>query len=445
MNLSRKNRREFLRAGLASIAGTALAPYVDAAAADAPAPPRSRNDRLRIAAIGMRYQGSVITEKALRHGDLIAVCDVDRHIAEQARASFGSTAVLYEDYRKMLERKDIDVVLIATPDHWHTAMAIAACQAGKDVYCEKPLTLTIDEGKLLAKVVKESKRVFQVGTWQRSDINFRLACELVRAGRLGSLRKVTVALDKNPRGGPFETGRAPSHLNWDMWQGQTPDVPYVPERCHYTFRWWQEYSGGKLTDWGTHHIDIAHWAMGAQLSGPVEIEGQATFPKVSSGYNVPLDYRARLLYAGGVEMIVRDDARNGHTSITFEGDKSSLTVGRGTLTGPAVAALRDDPLPRDKFRLYAHDSASSPSRTGKLAALVNHMEIFFDCVKNRNLQTISDVVSQHRSVSACHLVNIALGLGRKLRWDPDKETFVGDDEAKRRLARPQRKGYEIKA
>ena len=445
MTLSRKSRREFLRASLAAVSGTPLAPYLTDALAAPPEPPRAKNDRFRIGAIGLRYQGSVITEKALAFGDLVAVCDVDRHVREQARASFGSTAQLYEDYRKMLERKDIDIVLIATPDHWHTAMAIAACQAGKDVYCEKPLTLTVQEGQQLCKVVKESRRVFQVGTWQRSDINFRLACELVRAGRLGKLRKVIVELDKNPTGGPFPKVAAPSNLNWDLWQGQTPNVPYIAERCHYTFRWWQEYSGGKMTDWGAHHIDIAHWAMGVQHTGPLEIDGRGKFPTVESGFNVPTDYEIRLTYPNNVQMVVRDSSPNGNTTITFEGERSTLVVGRGRLTGPAVDALKDQPMPPEKFTLYAHDKVGNPNRTGKLAALVNHMENFFDCVKKRNLDTISDVVSQHRSVSACHLANIGLRLGRKLRWDPERETFSADSEANGLLSRQQRKGFEIGA
>jgi predicted dehydrogenase len=441
MTTSRRARRDFLRASVGTLAASSLFPYLSDAQAPAQPRPRSPNDRFRIGAIGMRYQGSVITAKAVAHGDVVAICDVDRHVAEQAKASFGSTAALYEDYRKMLERKDLDVVLIATPDHWHTAMAIAACQAGKDVFCEKPLTLTIDEGKLLCRVVRETQRVFQVGTWQRSDINFRLACELVQAGRIGQLRRVTAVSDKNPTGGPFRSTEPPAHFNWDLWQGQTPNVPYIPERSHYTFRWWSEYSGGKMTDWGAHHIDIAHWAMGVQYAGPLEIEGRATFPNITNGYNVPSAYEARLTYPGGVELLIRDHGPNG---ITFEGDKGHLFVERGRIAGPAVDALKEDPLPRDRFQLYAHDNASSPTRTGKLASLINHMENFFECVRTRNVRTISDVVSQHRSVSACHLANIALRLGRKLKWDPAKEQFVGDEEANRLLSRPQRKGYEIR-
>lgn len=439
MSVSRKSRREFLRASAAAIAATPLAPYL-CPAADPIKPTRSPNDRLRMGAIGLRYQGSVDVLKALPHADLVAVCDVDRNVADQAKASFGSEAVIFEDYRKLLDRKDIDVVVIATPDHWHTAMLADAVRAGKDVYCEKPLTLTIDEGKFLTKVVADSKRVVQVGTWQRSDVNFRLAAELVRAGRLGKIKKVTAVAGKNPKGGPFKATTVPPSLNWNLWQGQTPDVPYIPERCHYTFRWWTEYSGGKITDWGAHHLDIVQWALGMQHSGPVAVEGKAKYPTVPNGYNVATECEAKFTYADGTELFVQE---TGPIGITFEGDKGSLFVERGKLTGSAVDALKDAPLPQDKFTLYAHDDPAAKPQTGKLGSLVGHMANFFACVRSRQTATISDVASQHRSVTVCHLANIAMRLGRPLKWDPKQEVFVGDAEADGHLRRPQRKGFEI--
>jgi myo-inositol 2-dehydrogenase/D-chiro-inositol 1-dehydrogenase len=313
-------------------------------------------------------------------------------------------------------------------------------QAGKDVYCEKPLTLTIDEGKLLTRVVKESGRVVQVGTWQRSDHNFRLACELVRGGRIGKLRKVTVVLGKNVQGGPFSVEQPPAHLNWDLWQGQTPDVPYIKERCHYTFRWWYEYSGGQMTDWGAHHIDIAQWGMGYDYSGPVEIDGRAKFPEIPDGYNVAADFEARLVYADGVEMEILDTGRNG---VMFEGDAGRIFVNRGTVSGKPVEDLKDAPLDREQFKLYPHDNLTRPPRTGKLDAIINQMGNFFDCVRSRQTP-LSDVFSQHRSASVCHLANISMRLGRKLKWDPQQELFVGDDEANRWLSREQRAGYEVR-
>ena len=433
------DRRQFLGRTAALAAGAAAVPYFFTARTEAAEKPPAKNDQFGIGAIGMRYQGSVITEKARPYGPIVAIADVDRHVREQARASFGSTPAIFEDYRKLLDRKDVDVVLIATPDHWHAKMLIDACRAGKDVYIEKPLTLTIDEGKKLVKVVEETSRVVQVGSWHRSDHRFRLAVEMVRQGRLGQLKRIEVALGKNAKGGPFPSRPVPGHLNWNLWQGQTPDVPYVEERCHYTFRWWLEYSGGQLTDWGAHHVDIAQWAAGMEKSGPVEIEGRANYPDVPGGYNVPIDFEARYVFPNGVEMVVLDHGRNG---ILFEGTEGRIFVNRGTLDGKPVEALADKPLPREQFKLYPFDNLARPPREGKLDAIINHMGNFFDCVASRR-QPISDVASQHRSVSTCHLGNISMRLRRPLKWNPQTETFVGDEEANTFLSRPQRKGFEV--
>ncbi|OHB80454.1 MAG: dehydrogenase [Planctomycetes bacterium RBG_16_64_12] len=435
MSRSQRTRRGFLKTSAGALAAGATVPYVFTADREARAQPRSKNDRFNIGSIGMRYQGTVIAEKARAHGDIVAIADVDRHVREQARASFGSTPAIYEDYRRLLERKDIDMVTIGTPDHWHTKMGVDACRAGKDVYVEKPLTLTIDEGKLMRRVVEETGRVVQVGSWQRSDHRFRLAVEMVRQGRIGKLERVDVVLGKNVTGGPFPTDDPPRHLNWDLWQGQTPAVPYVEERCHYTFRWWYEYSGGQMTDWGAHHLDIAQWGIG---SYPVQIEGAAKFPDVPNGYNVAVDFSVRYLYANGVEMTVADTGRNG---ILFTGSEGRIFVNRGTVEGKPIEDLADKPLPREQFNVYDFDNLDRPERMGKLDAIVNHMGNFFDCIRARR-KPISDVESQHRSASTCHLGNIAMHLSRKLTWDPEKESFVGDEEANARLSRAQRALYE---
>jgi myo-inositol 2-dehydrogenase / D-chiro-inositol 1-dehydrogenase len=435
------NRREFLRTTAAGCAAGGTIPYVFSARAEEAAAPTLKNDRLRFGAIGMRYQGTVIAKLALPYGDIVAIADVDRAIGEKAKEDFGGKADLYEDYRKILDRKDVDAVTIGTPDHWHAKMVIDACRAGKDVYCEKPLSLTIDEGKTMCRVVRETGRVVQVGSWQRSDHRYRLACELVRQGRIGKLRKVTVVLGKNVTGGPFAVEKPPAELNWDLWQGQTPDVPYIKERSHYTFRWWYEYSGGQMTDWGAHHMDIAQWGMGTDRTGPVEIDGKAALPNVPNGYNVAVDFGAVLRYADGLELEVLDNGRNG---VMFEGEAGRIFVNRGTVEGKPVEDLKQSPLERESFKLYAHDNLARPPRFGKLDAILNHMGNFVDCTKTRNAP-VSDVVSQHRSVSVCHLANISMRLGRKLAWDPEKERFVGDDEANTWLRRPQRKPFEIEA
>ncbi len=396
---------------------------------------RNKSERLGIGAIGLRYQGSVIAHKAQMYGDIVAVCDVDRNVRDQAKAAFGSTPASFEDYRDLLARKDVDVVTIGTPDHWHTKMVIDACRAGKDVYCEKPLTLTIDEGKQLAQVVRQTGRVVQVGSWQRSDERFRLAVEMVRAGRLGKLQKVEIVLGKNGVGGPFVPRTPPGHLNWDLWQGQTPDVPYIEERSHYTFRWWYEYSGGQMTDWGAHHVDIAQWAID---SYPVEIDGNAKFPNTENGFNVPIDFEVSYRYANDVTMTVTDTGDNG---ILFTGDEGRIFVNRGKLTGGAVETLSSRPLNRSDWKVYDYDNMTRPLRAGKLDAIINHMGNFFDCVQSKR-KPISDVESQHRSVSTCHLANISMRLGRKLRWNPETEFFINDKEADAMLQREQRKGFE---
>ncbi|MCA9413944.1 MAG: Gfo/Idh/MocA family oxidoreductase [Candidatus Omnitrophica bacterium] len=431
----RINRRKFMSttaaSGAIALLGTTLA-----ANAVENSKTKSPNEQFGIGAIGLRYQGSVITNRALPYGRLVALCDVDRHMREMGNACFGSQARLYEDYQGLLDRKDVDVVLIGTPDHWHTKMVVDACRAGKDIYVEKPLTLTIDEGKTLCEVVKETQRVVQVGTWQRSDVRFRQVCEIVRSGRLGELKKAVVTIDGNPNGGPFENVPTPKHLNWDLWLGQAPLVPYCEERCHYTFRWWKEYSGGKMTDWGAHHVDIAQWGIGED--GPVEIDGQGPFPETENGYNMPTKFHATLKYQNGVEFEIRSEGKIG---VRFQCEKGDLFVTRGSIETDPPELLKEVELDRAEFRLYS-DNLNFEPKVGKLLSIENHMRNFFDCVRSRKTP-ISDVVSQHRSVSTCHLANISMRLGRPLKWDPKGELFVDDQEANGFLAREQRKGFEI--
>ncbi|WP_166820474.1 Gfo/Idh/MocA family protein [Thalassoroseus pseudoceratinae] len=434
MQTSSIDRRRFLASTLLGGSAAALMPFAGESTAQEVSTRSAAND-IGVGCIGMRYQGSVIANKAAMYGKIVAVCDVDRHVRDQAKASFGSTPRAFEDYRDLLKRKDVDVVTIGTPDHWHTKMVIDACRAGKDVYCEKPLTLTIEEGQQLQRVVEETGRVVQVGSWQRSDHRFRLAVEMIRQGRIGKLTRVDVVLGKNKTGGPFQSGEAPHNLNWDLWQGQTPDVPYIQERCHYTFRWWKEYSGGQMTDWGAHHLDIAQWAID---SLPVEIQGNAKWPKVQDGYNVPIDFNVTYQYENGVTMTVADEGRNG---ILFTGDEGRIFVNRGTVSGKPVEELAKHPLERQDWKVYEFDNLDRPERAGKLDAIVNHMGNFFDCIRTRK-KPISDVESQHRSVSTCHLGNIALQLGRTLKWNPQTEEFIDDTTANALRRRDQREGFE---
>jgi myo-inositol 2-dehydrogenase/D-chiro-inositol 1-dehydrogenase len=441
-----QSRRDFLRSATLLSTAAVAAPFIWTGASARGE--EAKNDKLNIACIGVGARGSGIGHAAGAIGNMVACCDVDRGHAERFAAKYEGRCTIYSDYRKLLERKDIDAVIIGTPDHWHAAIAIAAMQTGRDVYCEKPLTLTIDEGKLICKAVKKTGRVFQVGTQQRSDNKFLNAVALVRSGRLGKNLSATCSIGGAPSGGPFEPMTPPSALDWDMWLGQAPKIDYTEKRCHGQFRWWLEYSGGKLTDWGAHHVDIAQWGLGLEQTGPIEIEGSGKFPnipadfdpiaffagkqKLVNGYNAATKFSTKLAFEGGATITVREGPGNG---ITFKGDKGEIFVNRGKLTGTMIEALTDSDyqwLKEERTKLY------------KGMPIRGHMENFFSCVKARK-EPVSDVFSHHRHLTSCHLSNIAMLLKRKLRWDPKQEVFIEDTQANGLLSRPRRKGFEIQA
>ncbi len=430
----RQNRRQFLQTTTGAAAAGALLPaFLGDLCYGYQAENKSKNDRPRLGSIGVGGQGTGIMNRAREFADLIAVADVDAAHAE--RAIQNTKAEALTDYRKLLERQDIDVVTIGTPDHWHSKICIEAMQAGKDVYCEKPLTLTIREGQQIIEVAKETGKILQVGTQQRSENNsvFLRAVATVRSGQLGTIKTVTVSLPLSTGvGGPFAKQDVPKSLDWNTWLGQAPLADYCPERCHFNFRWWYEYSGGIVTDWGAHHLDIAQWGLGMDQSGPLSIDGSQTkLPTVASGYNTPKEPVIYYTYDGGVDLRVVA----GDEFVVFEGDKGRIKVNRGRVTGKPIEDQDQDKSLMDitnakMVELYPNGKPG------------NHMANFFECVKSRN-QPISDVLSQHRSVSACHLGNIAVRLQRKLVWDPVKELFTGDDEANQMISRPQREGFEI--
>jgi len=462
MHDSAFNRRRFLRSTTGIAAAGAMVPYWLTGQAARANEWKSKNDRPHVGAIGVGGRGSGVTAEASRFGEVVAVCDADLAHAERAKAAYDGKPDVYQDYRELLDRKDIDVIINGTPDHWHTIINVAACKAGKDVYTEKPLTLTIDEGKVLSKVVKETGRVVQVGTQQRSVPHFRLACELVRNGRIGKLRHVTVMLPFwSTKGGPFTQQPVPPSLNWDLYQGQAPERPYHPMRTHFNFRWWFEYAGGIITDWGQHHMDIAHWGMDMEASGPLSVEAKAFFPNQGRPdcFNNPDRFVARMKYPGDIDLlylVVRDDKylqsmeqgdipedadaelfvgvpaeivsekRNG---IMFTGDEGHVFVNRGGAYGKPVEELKENPLPEDRIRLYESN---------------DHMGNFFACVKTRK-KPVSDVETQHRTITPCHLGNIAIRLGRRIQWDPGTEQIVGDEEANAWLSREQRAPYLLRA
>ena len=423
--------------------------------------PAGANDRIVMAAIGV---GTNYTRRGGRpvHGErgvqimrdamgqrgvqMVAVCDVDRHNRDFAARLVGRDCRAVEDFREILRNRDIQAVTIGTPDHWHALIAVAAMRAGKDVYCEKPLTLTIDEGKGMVRTQQATNRVLQTGSQQRSDPRFRLACELVRNNRIGRIQKVTTLIGDNPRGGPFMAAAPPDGLNWDFWLGQTPRVDYVPQRCFYEFRWWYEYSGGKMTDWGAHHNDIAQWGLGMDDSGPAEVEGRGEMPdRRANCYNCHPHFEATYRYANGpggalgTRLICRSQppadfpARNGarphDNGILFEGeDRKWIFVNRGTIIASDGNATTSRLL-----------TERLPAGATRLPVSANHMGNFIECVRSRR-QPICNVVVGHRSVSVCHLGNIAIRTGWRLRWNPAEQRFTGDhaEEANRWLSRPMR-------
>lgn len=419
---------------------------------------QSANDRPVFATIGLRNQGWSITSKSFGHADFAALADVDANVlganVEKVEKHQKKKPDAYKDYRKILERKDIDAVMIATPDHWHTKISVEAMKAGKDVYCEKPLTLTIDEGKLIEKVVKETGRVFQVGTMQRTEIDqrFLLAIALIKDGRIGKVKKVTCGINSMEASPVIPKVAVPQELDWDFWLGPAPKVDYraLPElrqgygggvplysNCHYSFRNWHEYSGGKLTDWGAHHVDIACWALDATDTGPSKVtpvdfklpvpykDGN---PTVDDQYNAATNFNIRVAMPNDVEMIITSEGDNG---ILFEGTEGRFFVNRGKIAGKPVEDLKEKPLPEGAIeKVYG----------GKVSA--NHTANFIEGMKARK-QPISDVWSHNRMLEICHLSNIAMRLGRELKWDPVKREIIDDPQANTFLARESRKEYAI--
>ena len=429
------SRRSFLK-GAAAAALPAW--FVEAELARAQQQPStSANEKPNVALIGCGSRGSGDIRDAGKFGNVVALCDVDESHFGNPLQSFPK-AKTYSDFRKVLERNDIQVILNCTPDHWHTLINLAALKAGKDVYSEKPLTLTIDEGKRVVAAVGETKRILQTGSQQRSDRRFRLACELVRNGRLGQITNVTTIIPSGLRGGPFKTAPVPAKLNWDFWQGQTPDIAYVPERCHFSFRYWYTYSGGTMTDWGAHHNDIALWGLGLEASGPSTIEGRPLVEPIPGGYTAASEYEIHYTYANGVKHLCTSTTINGPfgdvlrqpkpgelaNGIKFEGPEGWIFVTRGKIEASRPEIL-SEPLTSKKVSLYVSN---------------DHMGNFFDCVRSRKAP-IAEAAIGHRSVSVCHLGVIALRLGRKLNWDPAKEQFIDDKEANSYVSREMRKPW----
>jgi predicted dehydrogenase len=452
---SHLSRRRFLKASLAGIAGASIVPtIVPSFVLGANAPSK----RIQIGQIGCgRIAHDMDMPGILRHdiARIVAACDLDskrlRHAkalvegayAERIGKEKAVTVKTYGDYRELLEDGQVDAVAISTPDHWHAEPVIAAALAGKDLYVQKPLSMTLAEGRAVSDMARANKRAFQIGSQQRSTSQFRIACELVRNGRLGRLHAVKIGLPVDPPGGDEREMPVPPNLNYEMWLGCTPKAPYTEDRVHpqnsITDRpgWLRidSYCLGMITGWGSHHVDIAHWGMGTELTGPIEIEGKAEFPKQGL-WNVHGAYHIEAKYANGVTMIIDNGFTNG---VRFEGADGWIFVSRG-----GAKATASDPATAFGKALEASDPDILSSKIGPneihLHQSDDHHLDWLTSIQTRQ-PAVTTPEEAHRSTSACILGWIAMKLGRKLTWDPIQEAFVGDDEANAMRSRPQRAPY----
>ena len=422
-------RRHLLR----GIVSAAAAPLVVSSAVLGKDGAVAPSSRITMGAIGMGGQGfggDLEVFLASPDARVLAVCDVDasrrERAAKRVQAAYKQErpADAYNDFREVLSRDDIDAVLIATPDHWHAVISIQAAQAGKHMYCEKPISLTVAEGRRVTEVMRQAGVVYQSGTQRRSVGHFRQCCELVRGGRIGKLRLIRECLGAGPSIPPQPQQPVPGGFDYDLWLGPAPYAPYTPARCHGSFRWVFDYSGGKITDQGAHFLDIAQWANDTEHTGPTRIEGHATFPREGL-YDTPMQYKVVCTYENGVKMEVIHDLIDNDWAVRFEGDDGWLLVARSRLYASRPSLL--SPLRPDEVHLYV-------SR--------NHQQNFLDSVRTGR-PNASPPEIMHRSTTVCHLCNICLRLGRPLRWDPAAERFVNDPEADRMLARTMRAPWRL--
>ncbi len=435
-------RRRFLKCAGGALAGVAwgfpaIIPASALGADGAVAP----SNRISLGFIGLGTEGRLKNLKrfmAQPDVQVLALCDVHEtrlrsaHMAMQAYAREPSAAAYRSclttgDWRDIIARKDIDAVVVSTPDHWHVPIAVAAANAGKDVFCEKPMSLTIREGRILSDVIKQRSRIFMTGTELRSLPNMVRLWELVRNGRIGKVHTIRTEIfqnfggtDVNP---PFKTMPIPKDFNYDMWLGQAPDAPYTKPRCHNTFRYILDYAGGTLTDWGSHFNDIAQWANGTDRTGPISVEGHGRFAE-GGLFNSAIEWELTYQYANGVTLICKSAI---DASIRVEGTDGWVQCPWATFETSSAKIAKSE-IGADE--VHARTCAGGEQRD------------FLDCVKSRE-ETYAPAEVGHRTATICHMGNIALQLGRKLQWNPDTEQFLNDDEANKKLSRSMRSPWTL--
>ncbi len=403
------------------------------------------NDRIVIGMIGMGRQAVYSNVKFFLNApdaQVVAVCDVDsrrldnakktveEHYAKQANSGTYQGCDAYGDFREVLARKDIDAVMISTPDHWHVPIAVAAAKAGKDICCEKPLTLSIAEGRFLSDTVTKNKRVFRTDSEFRSLPVFHRQCELVLNGRIGEIQTIKTGVPKGDVGCPPQPKMpVPEELNYQMWLGPAPQAPYTLKRVHprqdYSRPGWmrvRDYCEGMITNWGAHLNDIAQWGNGTERTGPVEVEGKGTYP-TEGLWNVLLDFECHYKYADGVKLIYHID----HPYVRFEGTEGWIQAdyGKRELTAHPESILKSEIKPDEIHLPLKHEKRD-----------------FLDAVKTRG-QTLADAEVGHRTTSLCQIGHIAIQVGKKLEWDPQAEKFKNSDEANELLTRPMRDPWKL--
>jgi predicted dehydrogenase len=429
-SMARISRRHFIK-GSAAAGAAIMAPTIIPASALGADGKTAPSNKIVMGCIGVGSMGTGNMRSFIRHEDvqIVGVCDLDGRHLTRAQEIVNSVydnedCKTYIDFRELIGRGDLDAVSIAVPDHWHAIPAIAAAKAGLDIYGEKPLSRSIRESRAICDAVHRYNRVWQTGSWQRSVANFHHACELVHNGKVGKIHTVEVGLPTGGSTGIKPIMPVPQDLEWDLWLGPAPKVPYREfggNRCHWDWRWILDYSGGQLTDWAGHHIDIAHWGLGLDHTGPVEIEGKAHYPEEGL-YNAPDRYRFVCTYADGLKMHVANDIRGGTKWI---GDEGWVWVTRGGIDASDKRLLQPDAIGPNDERLYKSN---------------DHQRNFLDCVKSRQL-TITPVESACRSISVGHLGEIAMLTQRKIRWNPATEEIIGDPQASALLGRAYRKPW----
>lgn len=429
--MSKLTRRSFLQSSIAGglFTGITAKSYRATFAAQSP------SERVRVGMIGVGNQGGPRNNMKYFLNNVEAMCDLDKNYLAEASDFLSKEAnrsvVMTDDYRRLLDSKDIDAVVVTVPDQWHALMTVEACKAGKDVYCEKPLTLVVDEGKSMIEAAHRHGRVVQTGTMQRSGQEFKLAVKLVQEGLLGKISEVNVTLPGpnwiDRAGKPVPDSMPPQGFDFDRWLGPAPLRPYNKNRVHYLFRFFWDYSGGQQTNFGAHHLDIAQWGLGMDASGPVSVAGAGSY-NPNGWYETPDSTNIRYTYANGVVLNCRQipGAKSKEQGTEFVGEKGSLFVYRGGIVANPPELLKHVEVPP-----IVNSEANNA-----------HVNDFLDCIKSRKTPA-ADISIGHRSATVCHLGNIAVRTGKKIQWDPKTETIVGDAEAFSWLTKEYRKPYSL--